>query len=310
MLQKPLGKYKKNEINIMIETLKIMQSSDSQLTRKQVQHRIEQSNAIFDQNIDKTKISKNGNKYNPFRIRCNISIKHLIIAGYIYTYNKNHYLKLSEKGIHTDLTKFDPIKDVYPLTDNYWNNHKKHQNNQKNLIINKSNKNNSDYNSNNETKTNKIENWRSQLLDALKQMPSQKFESFSRGLIQKMGIELDKSIGTSYVADGGIDGFGYITVNGFLRTTRVAIQVKRWNNKISSTEIDNFQGAMDKYNAEYGIFITNNDFTRNARKTAVAGTRVITLINGDKICDLVAKYKYHVEPVTTYKLDSFYTNNN
>ena len=42
-------------------------------------------------------------------------------------------------------------------------------------------------------------------------------------------------------------------------------------------------------------------------KTAKAGTRIITLINGDKICDLVAKYRYYVEPVTTYKLKSFFT---
>lgn len=54
-------------------------------------------------------------------------------------------------------------------------------------------------------------------------------------------------------------------------------------------EIDKFRGAMDKYNAEFGIFITSSDFTRGAIKTARQGTRIITLINGDEICDLVAK---------------------
>ena len=63
---------------------------------------------------------------------------------------------------------------------------------------------------------------------------------------------------------------------------------------------------MDKYNSEYGIFITTSDFTREAMKTAREGTRVITLINGDQICDLVAKYHYYVEPVTTYRLKKFY----
>lgn len=60
------------------------------------------------------------------------------------------------------------------------------------------------------------------------------------------------------------------------RTTRVALQTKRWDGKVSAPEIDKFRGAMDKYNAEYGIFITTSDFTREAMKTAKAGTRIIT----------------------------------
>ena len=35
------------------------------------------------------------------------------------------------------------------------------------------------------------------------------------------------------------------------------------------------------------------------------GTRVITLINGEDIADLVAKYKLHVREVTTYELGDF-----
>lgn len=140
--------------------------------------------------------------------------------------------------------------------------------------------------------------WRKQLLDALKNMKPQKFELFCRGLLKKMGIEVDDQIGIQYVADGGLDGLGYVRSDDY-RTTRVALQAKRWQGKVSSPEIDKFRGAMDKYNAEFGIFITNSDFTRTAIKTAREETRIITLINGDQICDLVAKYNYYVEPVTT-----------
>ncbi|CAI2622466.1 Mrr restriction system protein [Apilactobacillus kunkeei] len=143
-------------------------------------------------------------------------------------------------------------------------------------------------------------------MNALSNMSPQKFELFSRGLLKQMGVDIDDEIGIQYVADGGLDGFGYITSDDF-RTTRVALQSKRWENKVSTPEIDKFSGAMDKYNAEFGIFITTSDFTREAIKVARQGTRVITLINGDKICDLVAKYQYYVQPVTTYKLGSFYT---
>lgn len=65
------------------------------------------------------------------------------------------------------------------------------------------------------------------------------------------------------------------------RITRVALQAKRWEGKVPTPEIDKFRGSMDKYNAEYGIFITTSDFTRDVIKTARVGTRIITLINVD-----------------------------
>lgn len=80
-------------------------------------------------------------------------------------------------------------------------------------------------------------------------------------------------------------------------TRKQVLQELRDNSDVfSEKEID----------AEFGIFITNSDFTREAVKTAREGTRIITLINGDQICDLVAKYNYYVEPVTTYRLKDFY----
>lgn len=136
-------------------------------------------------------------------------------------------------------------------------------------------------------------------------MNPKKFELFCRGLLTKIGIDVDDGKGVQYVADGGIDGFGYVRSDDY-RTTRVALQAKRWQGKVSAPEIDKFRGAMDKFNAEFGIFITNSDFTREAVETAREGTRIITLINGDQICDLVAKYNYYVEPVTTYRLKDFY----
>lgn len=53
-------------------------------------------------------------------------------------------------------------------------------------------------------------------------MPPYKFEMFARGLMNRMGIDLDKTTGIQPVADGGVDGFGFITSDDF-RTTRVAL---------------------------------------------------------------------------------------
>lgn len=80
------------------------------------------------------------------------------------------------------------------------------------------------------------------MLDALMKMNPKKFELFCRGLLTKMGIDVDDKIGVRYVADGGLDGFGYVRSNDY-RTTRVALQAKRWQGKVSSPEIDKFRGA-------------------------------------------------------------------
>ena len=58
-------------------------------------------------------------------------------------------------------------------------------------------------------------NWKSQLLIQLKKFDSGKFESFSRLLIAKMGVSIDKHRGIVRSGDHGIDGFGYFTSDEF-----------------------------------------------------------------------------------------------
>lgn len=59
------------------------------------------------------------------------------------------------------------------------------------------------------------------LLDAIAKMTPEKFESFSRALLNRLGVEISN--------DGGIDGYGYHTDTNYLHTTRVVIQCKRYN---------------------------------------------------------------------------------
>ena len=279
----------------MKEILIAMRRLGGQVTRREISSDIrDNSTAISEQEVDKIKVSKKtGNKYKPFDYTLNYAVIYLVRTGYLA--EDGHQVELAEKGRKVDLDTFDPEKDVRPfLEDNNSQELKK-----KSLA---------EINSAKETTDEDIENdqWRQDLLDALMKMDPGRFEIFCRGLLTKMGIDVDDTIGVNYVADGGLDGFGYVRSNDY-RTTRVALQAKRWQSNVSAPEIDKFRGAMDKYNAEFGIFITNSDFTRGAIKTARQGTRIITLIDGDEICDLVAKYNYYVEPVTTYRLKSFYT---
>ena len=279
----------------MKEILIAMRRLGGQVTRREISSDIrDNSTAISEQEVDKIKVSKKtGNKYKPFDYTLNYAVIYLVRTGYLA--EDGHQVELAEKGRKVDLDTFDPEKDVRPfLEDNNSQELKK-----KSLA---------EINSAKETTDEDIENdqWRQDLLDALMKMDPGRFEIFCRGLLTKMGIDVDDTIGVNYVADGGLDGFGYVRSNDY-RTTRVALQAKRWQSNVSAPEIDKFRGAMDKYNAEFGIFITNSDFTRGAIKTARQGTRIITLIDGEEICDLVAKYNYYVEPVTTYRLKPFYT---
>ncbi|WP_429971367.1 restriction endonuclease [Fructilactobacillus sp. Tb1] len=277
----------------MGEVLKSMHRLGGPVTRKEIRQDIrDNSDIINEETVDKIKTSKkSGNEYQPFLWTLNFAVKYLIHAGYIKTEN-NRELQLSEKGRTVNLDEFDAQRAVRDIVDE-----------QKNTkTIDKLVEEESD----SETELDDQEDsWKDQLLDALKKMNHKKFELFCRGLLKEMGIIIDDKLGIEYTGDGGIDGFGYVQANDY-RTTRVALQAKRWEGKVSSSEIDKFRGAMDKHNAEFGVFITNSDFTRNAIEASRQGTRMITLINGDKICELVKKYEYYVEPVITYKLKSFY----
>ncbi len=286
------------ENKAMKEILIAMHNLGGQVTRKQVLQELHDNSKVFsEKEIDEVRTSKkSGKEYHPFHWKFNFAVKHLILAGFIDTDN-GHDLELSKKGRTVDIDSFDADRDVRSISENKML-HRKTTRVKVNSISDSTNSNQGD-------SEDLEEPWRQQLLDALIKMSPKKFELFCRGLLTKMGIDVDDEIGVQYVADGGLDGFGYVRSDDY-RTTRVALQAKRWQGKVSAPEIDKFRGAMDKFNAEFGIFITNSDFTRDAVKTARQGTRIITLINGDQICDLVAKYNYYVEPVTTYRLKSFY----
>ena len=145
-----------------------------------------------------------------------------------------------------------------------------------------------------------------QLQEAIKNMSPAKFEQFSRLLLTKMGIKFTNK-GISISNDGGIDGYGYHMGDDF-RTTRVVIQCKRYTvNPVGEPDINQFLGAMNKFQADYGVFITSSRFTTKAREAAREGSP-ITLIDGDDLVELIIKYELFVTPVTTYILEDFYKN--
>lgn len=239
------------------------------------------------------KSKKSGKEYSPFKFDFNFSIKYLEILKMV----KRDYKKLilTDLGSNIDYEHYNFLKDFNKIDKDFESKRKQKVNDEI-----EEDKNNTD-----DKEEQVFDDWKDELNKKLMNFSPKKFEDFARRLVREMGVDIDDKIGISITNDGGLDGFGYITSDEF-RTARVAIQAKRWKDTVQAPEIDKFRGAMDKFNAEFGIFITTSDFSKGAIETSRIGTRVITLINGKRIAELVAKYQIGVKPVTTYIFDDFY----
>lgn len=248
--------------------------------------------------LTNTKTGKNGS-YRPFDFPFNFAITNLVMAEYLERPQRG-LVVLTPKGRSFNGNKEQLVDDVYNIALPKWKE--------------RSEKNHHKVSDQDESVSDiqfDVEDpWRTKLLDALNNLTPSKFEFFCRALVKKMNVDIDETIGVKQSGDGGLDGFGYMMADDF-RTSSVAIQAKRWSkNLVSSPEIDKFRGAMDKYRADYGIFITTSSFSKEAVKAARTGTKIITLIDGERLVDLVAKYELYVTPVVTYELGEFFTEDN
>ena len=278
--------------------LKVLQEAGGQLERSEIKARISDlDDQIAEFAEIEKKSKKTGNVYKEFNFKFNFAIKDLFFVG-LLVYTGTSAITLTERGLYLDVESLDVEKDVITAS-------KKHleqlsQNNKKNKAIDIAD---------NEEETQEEEkikdDFKEKLLAAIAKMSPKKFEAFSRALLNRMGVEFTEK-GVHISNDGGIDGYGYHTdVNDF-RTTRVVIQCKRYNvAPVREPEINQFLGAMNKYQADYGVFITNGRFTNSARKAAREGSP-ITLIDGNDLVNLVIKYELYITPVKTYVLDEFY----
>lgn len=278
--------------------LKVLQEAGGQLERSEIKERIaDLDDRIAEYSEYEKKSKKTGNAYKEFNFKFNFAIKDLLFNDFL-TYTASSPITLTKKGLYLDLNKLDVYKDIIETSKKHWE--ELSQNNKKNKGIEIGD---------NEEETQAEEkikdDFKDTLLTAISKMSPKKFEAFSRALLNKMGVEFTEK-GVQISNDGGIDGYGYhIDTNDF-RTTRVVIQCKRYNvAPVSEPEINQFLGAMNKYQADYGEFITNGRFTNAARIAAREGSP-ITLIDGNELVRLVMRYELYITPVKTYVLDDFY----
>ena len=280
--------------------LKVLQDAGGQLERSEIKERmadLDDQIAEFAEEVKKSK--KTGNSYKEFNFKFNFALKDLLFNE-LLVFSHSSPVTLTEKGENLDLDKLD-VSEIIKTAAKQWEKLSKRKQKKADFDIDDSEEESSPEEA-------LIEAFNEALLDAIAKMSPKKFEAFSRALLNKMGVEFTEK-GVQVSSDGGIDGYGYHIDADDFRTTRVVIQCKRYNsNSVSEPAINQFLGAMNKYQADYGVFITNSRFT-NAAKTAAKEGSPITLIDGNELVRLVKKFRLFIKPVETFVLGEFYESN-
>lgn len=283
--------------------IEVLQEAGGQLDRSEIRDRIcekDEHIAEFEQKIYTS--NRSGNQYKKFDFKFNFAIKELSFVGVVSYVKYKPKIILTQKGSEIDLNNFDVQTEVRDKARVCWEENSAKNKKKKDEINNLELEDEVESSS---SESELLDDFNVKLQDAIAKMSPAKFEQFSRALLTKMGVQFTNK-GVQISNDGGIDGYGYHIDTDDFRTTRVVIQCKRYNvAPVSEPDINQFLGTMNKYQADYGVFITNGRFTNNAREAARAGTP-ITLIDGNELIRLVIKYELFITPVKTYILDDFY----
>jgi len=131
---------------------------------------------------------------------------------------------------------------------------------------------------------------RSALLEQLGSMSPSAFEHLLSPLLTAIGYE-DVSI-TGRSRDGGIDALGRLSVGG-VTDVSTAIQAKRWKANVPGKVIRELRGSLQV--DQRGLVITTSGYTKEALVEAKAsGKQPISLVDGEKLVDLLVKYQLGV----------------
>ncbi len=130
-----------------------------------------------------------------------------------------------------------------------------------------------------------------ELLAKILQSPPDFFERLVVQLLIAMGyggsaIEAGKALGKS--GDGGVDG---VIDQDALGLDRIYVQAKRYtDSKVSSGEIRDFFGSLDRFKANKGLFVTTSSFSPAAKETADMLSKRIVLIDGLQLTRLMIRF--------------------
>lgn len=135
-----------------------------------------------------------------------------------------------------------------------------------------------------------------ELLSKLRDGSPEFFERAVLDLLAAMGYGgVEKNIiHTGKSGDGGIDG---VLDQDALGLNRVHVQAKRYaeGNTVGRPDIQQFVGALGDKNASQGVFVTTSRFSQEAHGTAEKANEKIALIDGNRLVELMIKYRVGVQ---------------
>ncbi|WP_462104787.1 restriction endonuclease [Campylobacter concisus] len=156
------------------------------------------------------------------------------------------------------------------------------------------------------------EELKSEILSSILEKEPRFFEYLVTKLLEKMNYRAGNL--TNKGPDGGIDD---IIDEDELGLSKIYIQAKRYKDgsNIRRPEIQQFIGTISNKNTKKGVFITTAKFTKEAENFAKDNQNFsVVLIDGDKLAELMIKYKVGVQTSQIYeicKIDTdFFEENN
>lgn len=136
--------------------------------------------------------------------------------------------------------------------------------------------------------------WRIELLEQIKKISPSGFEKLSQRFLRELGF--NNVIVTGKTGDGGIDGFGQLTI-GSVVTFKIAFQCKRYDGSVPVDKIRDFRGSLIG-RAEKGLLITTGTFSSQGRQEAQRdGATPIDLIDGDQFVEKLKDLRLGVDVV-------------
>ena len=138
---------------------------------------------------------------------------------------------------------------------------------------------------------------KAELLEKLKSVNPYFFEKIILKLLKRMGY--GDIIETTKSHDGGVDG---IINQDQLGLEKIYLQAKRYgDNKVREKDIRNFIGAMSGDTSK-GVFVTTSTFDESAILKASSAHHVISLIDGQKLVQLMFDHNIGIQVRETYEI--------
>lgn len=136
---------------------------------------------------------------------------------------------------------------------------------------------------------------RESLRDLLIDMEAFAFEHLVKRLLEEMGYQNVEVTPPS--GDGGVDVVADIEIG--ITSVREVVQAKRHRRTIQRKELDALRGSLHRFNAVRGTIIATSQFAKGTKEAAFeSGAAPITLIDGDKLIDLLIEHDIGVRKQT------------